>query len=1219
MLFKERLMPSLPHNPHSYASGLRSYLESALPASRLTEASVTASYDPLLLLKTDHVLAAFAFSNGDVRESYKTIYESFKKYYIEQKGQWDRLDLAFVFCVRPEIPNLDDFCSTVETDVYFCRKFVVPLAPPLGASLARLPFLPLTPLNGQSLRPPSAQTFLQRCGVPAVLAKYLVVQRERGPQKIVEDCINGDFGDPNDLTPVTSTPVVQPEPGTEPIRLDAVTIKNFRAYRKPQTFAFGTDVTVLYGANGFGKTSFFDAVDFAATGEIGRIKPHGDQHFRKMAPHLDSTPEESTVSLSFWCNGALRKIARSVSDRKRAMLDGISIDRKGILAELTGGDFPAADRVENFVSLFRATHLFNQEQQELTKDFQDDCRLPSEIVARMLAFEDYASALSKAAKVREVLERVIGESTAQINDLSEQIADEKKELERLGKTVKEGASSETLETELQALRRAVGRLGIAVESEKINPAVVRGWRASLEAGLTESQSRTERLSVLAKEVAGIPQTNADLVRLQEQIAEKDRTLANAEEKRITAEAEFHGVEHHVADVNRLIAEAQARAHLIEWVRVMKPEYAALLEHQRAISAALNRTIDSLSQDRKSEESTASDLRKHDDLALQWVEQLKRKRADLAAVETLSNSIDAWRGNSVRLKALPELEEGGVKLLDSLRAEAGDLAPKAAATAVEEKRVSRQVADAEKSQSELKNLVSQLVGHVQTGTCPLCGEDHGSRNELVRRIERHVSLDVASAARTSLNDLREQANKLAEQTTQNLQKQRVVEAQITELKEERTKLDAEISRVVGSGERLGIVLDAPGPAVTKRVNSLRTQIQKEIEELDRQIKEASALAEGTRIALRNLRALMATKTIELNEQKAALNRVQNQVTALRDDPRAIQVSLDIGDEQLKELERIAYGQLSEFRSNSLEVQNEATQKQSALSALLEETATLRKQLSSLRTQLATLQRVMSQLTAQLEQMKLPSDATEQLLLNRIGEESKIQAQILSLRDSASNLELALDTATTSAALTQLRQNVRSKEKVVSASTRTRDQRQPWIKYFTDLSRLVSSQQSEAIANFTREYGPRTSVIQRRLRSVYGFDELEITSHESEIRVRVKRHGEVLRPTDFFSQSQQQTLFLGLFLTACISQTWSAFSPVFLDDPVTHFDDLNTYAFLDLIVGLLEPGAGSRQFVISTCDEKLLQLARQKFRHLGKRAKFYRFAAISEDGPIVDEVA
>jgi len=167
--------------------------------------------------------------------------------------------------------------------------------------------------------------------------------------------------------------------------------------------------------------------------------------------------------------------------------------------------------------------------------------------------------------------------------------------------------------------------------------------------------------------------------------------------------------------------------------------------------------------------------------------------------------------------------------------------------------------------------------------------------------------------------------------------------------------------------------------------------------------------------------------------------------------------------------------------------------------------------------------------------------------------------------------------------------------------------------------VSSQQNEAIATFTSEYGPRTSVIQRRLRSVYGFDDIEIQSHESTISVRVKRHGEVLRPTDYFSQSQQQTLLLGLFLTACISQTWSGFAPVFMDDPVTHFDDLNTYAFLDLIVGLVDAHNGRRQFIISTCDEKLLQLARQKFRHLGEGAVFYRFDAIGSEGPVVERMA
>ena len=71
-------------------------------------------------------------------------------------------------------------------------------------------------------------------------------------------------------------------------------------------------------------------------------------------------------------------------------------------------------------------------------------------------------------------------------------------------------------------------------------------------------------------------------------------------------------------------------------------------------------------------------------------------------------------------------------------------------------------------------------------------------------------------------------------------------------------------------------------------------------------------------------------------------------------------------------------------------------------------------------------------------------------------------------------------------------------------------------------------------------------------------------------------------------------------------------------MTHFDDLNTYALLDLISGLQNSPEGSKQFVISTCDEKLLLLARQKFRHLRDAAKFYSFSAIGVNGPNVAEI-
>jgi len=561
----------------------------------------------------------------------------------------------------------------------------------------------------------------------------------------------------------------------------------------------------------------------------------------------------------------------------------------------------------------------------------------------------------------------------------------------------------------------------------------------------------------------------------------------------------------------------------------------------------------------------------------------------------------------------------VKSLESLRAEERELSLQFTAVATEEARVSRQIAEVDKSQSELKNLLSQMQAHVRSGTCPLCGEDHGSKDELASRIQKHVDTDAASDARAELTDVLERARQLTEQIAGNKQKQHSANTQLTDLKKERTRLDTEIGQFINSAVNLGIVLDASDQTPVEQLIARHNRVKLEVEELTRHIQETGVAEEEARIALTNTKALMASKAATITEQKAALAHLQEEASRLNNDPRLVQVSLDIDNEQLTEIERLTRVHLSEFKAEVAIAQTDAVQKKTEMNEHRHDFKSLKTQIMSLRTHLVNLQKTITQITVRLMESNLPEDASEEMLLSLIAKESRTQAQTLLLRDSASNLELTIDAVTTAAALTQLLQNIRIKEKAVMAAEGRRDQHQPWLKYFEELSHLLSSHQNEAIANFTRDFGPLTSVIQRRLRSVYGFDEIEIRSRESTISVRVKRHGEELRPTDYFSQSQQQTLLLGLFLTACSSQTWSAFSTVFLDDPVTHFDDLNTYALLDLIVGLLESDFGKRQFIIATCDQKLLQLARQKFRHLGVGAKFYRFSAIGADGPIINEIA
>ena len=164
---------------------------------------------------------------------------------------------------------------------------------------------------------------------------------------------------------------------------------------------------------------------------------------------------------------------------------------------------PASDRVDNFVSLFQATHLFNQERPELTKDFQDDCDLPSEIVARMLAFEDYANAVSKAASCA-LLQASIANANDEVRELSGKIDEEKKELERLGKTAESHRNVGALDAEVDSFRSELVHAGIVVGPEKADGAIVRGWRATVEARFAESESRYRQISNIIGEAAAMP-------------------------------------------------------------------------------------------------------------------------------------------------------------------------------------------------------------------------------------------------------------------------------------------------------------------------------------------------------------------------------------------------------------------------------------------------------------------------------------------------------------------------------------------------------------------------------------------------------------------------------------------------------------------------------------------------------------------------------------------
>jgi exonuclease SbcC len=1212
-------MPSSIHNPETLAIDLRDFLATVLPGSRLSLGEKTSHLQPLVLLETNHLVAAFGCANGDAKANFETLYQEFKTASKSAKQTWDNLDLNFVFCVQPQTGDLEKLCSRIETDVYFCRKFVVPLTGPLQDTLSRLPFLPLTPLSGQSLRPASAQSFLQQCGLSGSFAKDIVVQGSPGVETIIENCISGVYGpvfDPNHSRNLTNELSSQ---ATDSVRLKSIEIKNFRAYRNTQHFDIGKKVTVLYGPNGFGKTSFFDAVDFGATGDIGRLTV-SDNQFTKVARHLDSQEEASHVSLNFNTNGSERRITRSVESRKEASLDSRSRDRKSILAELTGRDILQTDRVENFINLFRATHLFNQEDPELVKNFHQDCRLDPQIVSRMLAHQDYVNALGKLNRVITDISGKLERDEKESFELNEQLMPLKQELSRLSLNTSAGADQQVLGQQISDLQSKLleFQLPSPAAVNQTPQATLRHSRAALEARLGQSRNHFEQLSELLKELKPLTDAKREVEEKRAQLAEKEKTLAPTEKTKNETEEAQKTAEKALSELTSSIGVAQGRVLAIEWHRANRPLYLELMAKQSNITAELSEFGKIVENSRTAEETAATELRKAESQEKQLTAQFDLSQKNWKIVNDLSGSIPSWQQKHKQNDELEQQERTLNKTLDELKLSENETTQLFSKEQSTETELVRHVSEAEKNQSDLKILLGNLQGHIVNGLCPVCGDDHGDKAELLKKIQNQTGNDPAAPARASLANARDRIKKLETDLANIRQKQSRLRQQLNDVQSQRKLLNSDIQAFLADVTKLTGVPGLDPAKIPESISKELSKFNQDLGTISNELKAATEAVLSGRTKVAQIKETLSKQLSDEAAKKATFLRINQELDALRNNPSWKIIALDVAEAEADSDGTTAPKTVERLRSDFSTRQNMLPQLIEAAAKSRREFLNLREIIHVLRTQVSNLSKNITQIIAKFEQEQIPSDISESDLLNRIAAESKLQSQLSALKNDASNLELALDSATTAAALTTIQNSIRTKEKDIESTSRRINEHRPWASFFSKLNRLLLHQQNSAIEAFTNQYGPRTSVIQRRLRSVYGFDDVEIHTRESAIHVRVLRNGVELRPTDYFSQSQQQTLLLGLFLTTCISQTWSGFAPILMDDPVTHFDDLNTYAFLDLIVGLLEAESSERQFIISTCDEKLLQLARQKFRHFREDAVFYRFEALAANGPVVRQI-
>lgn len=1193
-------------------SELRETLSSLMPGAALAEEALRDGSLPVVVMLHGHAVTAFALGE---ESDFEPLYEAFKKHYLKRTAEWSTKDVSFVFCLPAGIPGHESFRSRVEVDVYFCRKYVVQLDGDLATSLARLPFLPLRPITpGVQTRPPSAQTLLRQRNLRADLAAALVVPSRSSASAILNACIEGSYGLPGRLESKSAVePVGDGDDGRATATLKSISIENFRAYRTKREFSLGKAVTVLYGPNGFGKTSLFDAIDFAVTGGVKRLeKANGG--LAKAAKHLDSGAEPTVVSLTIEREGKQHVITRTLTDPTNARVDGKVTTRKDVLSLLTGGASAASDRVDNMVDLFRATHLFNQDSQELTGDVGEKCELPADIVSRMLAFEDYVSGSKKTEEVLKLARQMLVAARKEVQEARKSVETEREELKRLEGIASASGSPEALEARFSELEQAI--TAAQFNTAGIDARDTRALRAMLESSAAEAARQRGVVSKAHGDVGSLRTSSGQIEPLRAQVAERRLLLDQAT---ITANTTSERVD----TLTTALAEAKAQEQTVRnqrdwlaWAVSVHPEFAQLATQREADTRSLAELTQRLTA-QKAVQAKASGLQQESAAALKRLEAaLKTASETRSRVQSVTDFAALWANAALRLQATQVQETQLQAFIDAKRAQLADAQQAISSQELLVARVERELGTARSNDTALKQLIAELRAHVNGATCPLCGHDHGTQDKLLAAIDQR--LEQGDRIVQLSESLAAECAKLA---TQVAARQTLVDGlaqdqqRHSQAKSDRTQLEQQRAVYEEALQSIGLLLSDDATRQLEQAGSEALEAEKLAAEAVANAKQMLAKAE-TELASANV--LCQATERERQTVSTSLEDSKQRIDAIAADASRGSINLDSAFELLKEALQNSENALGQA-SNAMQSARTALDAQKVASAGAKASVSgarngLQQAEQALNAQKTNVESLVAALTA----AGFGGDVTEEQLLQQIREATAREAAALGLRDRVAELEVAVDTAATSAAFQNIRDRIQANEKIADAAEARAQKVEPWIEYFSDVAKLLASQQAVATSHFITEYGPRTAVIQQRLRPVYGFGEIQVSSKNSAISVRVQRNGEELRPPDYFSQSQVQTLVLGLFLTACSSQTWSGFSSIMMDDPVTHFDDLNTYALLDLISGLQSSSEGDRQFVISTCDEKLLQLARQKFRHMGAAAKFYRFSALGAEGPLVSEI-
>lgn len=1022
-----------------------------------------------------------------------------------------------------------------------------------------------------------------------------------------------------------------------PHKMRLLTIKDFRGIRKME-IDLSADLVLIHGRNGTGKTSVFDALEWALLGEVEHIDDiaaEGDSRppfinlfsedgVAAVNLQLESAGTTVTLSRSIGLDGnrSLRFEERAYGDNRLALIDILGEQARN----LNIGNLRDLTRSSNFLAQATLRRFFSKRPDERYA-----------AVSYLLGTHDYAKFLKKLNDVREEFTKAVANAGSELSELAQQIELKQGDLRRFTSQLVHSPVGAELDSRIEQVLSLIGRDLVAFGSEisqipLSRPLLFEEVKAFLDVAEQWQSVTSANLDKRLKDMAFVERSYALLHQQENQSREIRAELLALDTRDQYLKGELQGEEILRRQLDENLANFRLRFQSLNSATGAFQKLKDLGNSEPEVRRRILTYSQQLEEvaAKEQNEQGKRDAGRQDEANL-----LSSKKRLAAESATLQEQLHMIYGLQGRVNEATRYRDEAASIQSEVGANQADMAQLEAGLATADQEYAqifaaldanaKALATSRSSLQDYRSLLSSLRTYLREPSCPLCGQRYESLDELRRHVDNSLEADPPELARMEKEGETFRRRLKLVTDTQDQLRQRMATA-AANIRSNRRRLSdiesslAEIRKLsieAGFGDQ-----EVDQSTVGSRRGTIEKQLQERASELA-QIDAAYAVRKGEYSQFESAVTFLAEQREEIDGKLQLARQEHSQLTSLRSQ---LLHSVSVANtEEISDREREAAEQLTAVKKDMVTAEQERAVREGKITNIQAELSSLGKQKSTKEQQLRAL-------SLETEQLKASASRIEGFHSATIAEaRTEATVSLNRLKELASEIDNAKQV--TSWLLARREANAAS-DQIESLNSqrqdleRSRDLDRNWEIHLTALSRMITSARHEAENWQLENYGPSISNLYKRFSAhpIFGNIKATVDPAKEEVRITaevtdslarfVKHPSEGVAPLRYFSEAQANVLALSVFLSNVLQQRWSKMTSVFMDDPVQNMDDLNSNAFIDTIRALTT--SAGRQFVVATCDPHLYRLMLVKLACLNadprrKRFSAYRLEGISVDGP------